>query len=69
MDAALRRQAKREGRSLNSVALEALARGIGLEAVPVKYHDLDFAIGTWVEDAEIDKVIQEQDQVDPDLWK
>ncbi len=69
VDAALRRKAKRERRSLNDVALEALSRGARIEQKPTEYHDLDFAIGTWVEDAEFDKIIQEQDQVDPDMWK
>jgi len=69
VDTALRRKAKREGKSLNQVALEALSRGVGVEQMPLKFHDLDFAIGTWVEDPEFDKIIQEQDQIDPEMWK
>ncbi|HEX4125175.1 MAG TPA: hypothetical protein VHY37_10655 [Tepidisphaeraceae bacterium] len=69
MDQTLRRKAKKEGRSLNEVAIEALARGVGLEMGPVKNHDLDFLFGTWVEDPEFDRAIEEQRQIDPDLWK
>lgn len=69
LDAALRRKAKREGKSLNQVALEALTRGAGTEQAPLKFHDLDFAIGTWVDDPEFDKIIEEQDQIDPEMWK
>jgi hypothetical protein len=46
-----------------------LSRGARIEQKPAEYHDLDFAIGTWVEDPEFDKIIQEQDQIDPDMWK
>jgi hypothetical protein len=69
VDSALRRKAKQEGKSLNEVAIEALARGAGLGQKPAENHDLDFAIGTWVEDAEFDKIIEEQRQIDPEMWK
>jgi hypothetical protein len=69
VDSALRRKAKQEGKSLNEVALEALSRGAGIDQKPLENHDLDFAIGTWVEDPEFDKIIEEQRQIDPDMWK
>jgi hypothetical protein len=69
IDSMLRKKAKKERKSLNQVALEALACGAGVEAVPAKNHSLDFAIGTWVEDPEFDKAIEEQRQIDPETWK
>jgi plasmid stability protein len=69
VDKALRQKARREGRSLNDIAIEALTRGAGIEGQITKNHELDFAIGTWVEDSEFDKVIADQRQIDPDLWK
>jgi hypothetical protein len=69
VDKALRHKAKKEGRSLNEVAIEALARGAGIELGIVKNHDLDFAIGTWDEDPEFDKSIDDLRRIDPDLWK
>jgi hypothetical protein len=69
VDKTLRQKARKEGRSLNEVAIEALSRGAGVELGIEKNHDLDFAIGTWVEDPEFDKAIGEQRQIDPDLWK
>lgn len=69
LDKALRQKARKEGRSLNEVAIEALSRGAGMNQGVVKNHDLDFAIGTWVHDPETEKVLQEQRQIDPDLWK
>lgn len=69
LDKALRRKAKAEGKSLNQVALEALSRGANLDEPKKKFHELDFAIGTWVEDPEFDKIIEEQRQIDPEMWK
>jgi hypothetical protein len=69
VDKALRRRARKEGRSLNEVAVEALSRGAGVEAVAAKNHDLDFAIGSWVEDAEFDRAIKDQRKIDVDMWK
>jgi len=69
VDAALRQRAKQEGKSLNQIALEALSRGLGTAQSPSKFHDLDFVIGTWVEDPEFDKIIEEQRQIDSEMWK
>jgi plasmid stability protein len=73
VDQALRRRAREQGRSLNDVALEALALGAGVASnangEPVRYMDLSDIAGSWVEDPEFDKVIAEQDQIDPDLWR
>ena len=65
----LRDVARREGKSLNRVTLEALERGLGIADEQVEYHDLDDLAGTWVEDPEFDRVIGEMDRGDPELWK
>jgi plasmid stability protein len=69
LDETLRRRARAEGRSLNDVAMEALARGAGLGEEKVRYRDLSGIAGTWVEDPECERVLAEQDRVDEDLWK
>jgi len=69
LDKALRQKARKEGRSLNEIAIEALSRGVGGYGGIVRNHDLDFAIGTWVEDAEVEKAIEDQRGIDQDLWK
>jgi hypothetical protein len=51
IDRALRQRAKQEAKSLNAVAVAALARGLELDARPVEYTDLDALIGSWQEDA------------------
>ena len=65
----LREVARREAKSLNRVALEALEKGLGMAEEAVEYHDLDDLAGTWIRDAEFDKVIEELERVDPELWQ
>jgi hypothetical protein len=68
VDAALRRKARQEGKSLNTVAVEALRLVTGTKP-PVKYRDLDFLAGTWVDDPEFHKAIEAQDQIDWEIWR
>lgn len=65
----LRKSAVREGKSLNTTLLEVLKRGLGLASEPHHYNDLDDLAGTWVEDPEFDRALQEMDTVDENLWK
>ena len=69
VDAELRRRAVEERKSLNEVALQALERGLGLSDQPIRYRDLDDLAGTWVDDPEFDRALEEMDQVDPELWQ
>lgn len=68
VDRAIRARAKKENKSLNQLALEALQQALGLDK-PKVYTDLDEFIGTWVEDPEFDKAIAEQDQIDEEKWR
>jgi hypothetical protein len=69
LDQALRRKSRREGKSLNTTALEVLATGLQLGKEPIRYDDLDFLVGTWVEDPKFDEAIHAQEQVDEELWR
>lgn len=69
VDHRLRDRAREEGKSLNRVAIEALERGLGLSGEEIEHHDLDDLAGTWIEDPEFDRAIEEMDRVDPELWK
>jgi len=55
IDRALRRRAREETKSLNTVAVEALARGLDLEARPREHTDLDALIGSWQNDPAFDR--------------
>ena len=54
---------------MNEIVVEALKAGIGLSGSPVRHTDLDDLAGTWVNDPEFDRAIQEMNRVDPELWK
>lgn len=69
VDKALRRKAKREGKSLNEAAVETLAEGLRMTGEPIRHHDLDFMRASWVEDPEFDAVVRSFDQINPKLWK
>jgi hypothetical protein len=69
VDAALRERARAAGKSLNEVAIEALAEGVGVTSTPRQRRNLDDIVGTWKEDKAFDEAIADQDQIDEDLWK
>ena len=69
VDRVLREQAKRQRKSLNEVALEALRRGVGFDTPEPVFDDLDDLAGTWEEDPDFEAVIKRQDVVDRKLWR
>ena len=70
VDQALRKRAKEQGRSLNDVAVEALAIATGATAAaPVKHCDLSEFAGKWQDDPEFDRIMAEQDRIDPEMWR
>ncbi len=69
VDVALRKRARAAGKSLNEVAIEALAEGAGVIGAPRKRRNLDDIAGSWKADKAFDEAIAAQDQIDEDLWK
>lgn len=69
LDEALRRKAREQGKSLNEVAIEALARGTGVTEDCCKHRDLDDIARTWREDSAFDSALAAQDTVDEDMWR
>lgn len=69
LDAALRRRAQEQRKSLNEVAIEALARGAGIGGERIRKRDLSYLAGTWQEDPEFDEAIADQDKVDEEMWR
>ena len=69
LDAALRQSARRQGKSLNEVAVEALARGAGLTESRNRQRDLDDIAGSWRKDPEFDRALAAQDTIEEDLWR
>jgi len=69
VDVALRERARVSGKSLNAVAVEALAQGVGVIVATRTRRNLDDIAGSWKADKAFDEAIAAQDQIDEDLWK
>ena len=69
LDKAIRRRAREKGKSLNQVALEALADGLGFSEEEVVRRDLSGIVGTWKAEAAVESALAAQDEVDEALWK
>jgi hypothetical protein len=68
LDEALRRAARERGKSLNEVALEALARGAGITPDRPRQRDLGDIAGTWRNDVAFDSALAWQDAIDQEMW-
>ena len=68
IDRIARDQSKKKHKSLNSVLLEALAKGLDTDK-QIEYHDMDDLAGTWVADPDIDAALDSFNKIDEDLWK
>lgn len=69
VDKALRAKAKAEGKSLNQTAVEVFTSALGVGQTKRKYRDLSDLVGSWVDDPEFDRAMEEQDRVEPELWR
>ena len=69
LDEAVRARASAQGKSLNEVAVEALADGLGLGAEDIARRDLSDVVGTWRKEAAVESALAAQDRVDKALWK
>jgi hypothetical protein len=69
LDEAIRERAKAEGKSLNEVAVVALAEGLGLGAQDIVRRDLSDVVGTWRKEAAVEAALAAQDRVDKGLWR
>ena len=66
---ALARRAAAEGKSVPEVALEAMAKGLGIEEQVGRKRDLSRFSGTWIEDPAVDAALQTFEEIDEDLWR
>lgn len=68
LDRALKMQAKRLGKSVNQLALEALAQSVGR---PVKRRSLRNMPGSWskAEAERFDRFLEKQRRIDEELWE
>lgn len=69
LDKALRRAARERGKSLNEVAIEALARGAGVTGERGRQRDLADIASTWRKDPAFDSARAAQDTIDEEKWR
>ena len=69
VDRALRELARQQGKTLNQVAIDALALACGVTEATLRHRDLTGIAGSWVADPDLDAALEEQDRIDEDLWK
>ena len=69
VDRAIRARARELGKSLNEVAVESLAAGLGLGSQPSVRRDLSGIVGTWRAERVVERALAEQDEVDEALWR
>lgn len=68
LDRAIRERARREGKSLNRVTIEALMQAFGLDGESLRRRDLSDLAGTWKDDSETERALAEQRRIETDLW-
>jgi plasmid stability protein len=69
LDEALRRVARERGKSLNEVAIDALARGAGVTGERVPQRNLSDITGTWRKDPAFDGALAAQQTIDEEMWR
>jgi hypothetical protein len=69
IDAALRRRARVQRKTLNQVAVEALAEGLGMLEEPKKRRSVQDLLGARRKDADLEAALDEQRRIDPELWR
>jgi plasmid stability protein len=69
VDAALRRRAKRQGRTLNEVAVQAMTEALGLVPESPRRRSVRDILGARPKDVELEAALDDQRQIDPVLWR
>ena len=69
LDAALRRRAHEEKKSLNALLVEALTSALGFGSEPAHHRDLSDIAGSWKNDKAFERAIADQHRIDKALWK
>jgi len=69
LDKEIRQRARAEGKSLNEIAVKALADSLGFGRKSVVRRDLSDIVGTWKREASVEAGLTAQDMVDEALWK
>lgn len=69
VDRAIKKKAAARGLSLNAYLVALLESDAGVTPSTRRFDDLDWIIGTWVDDPAVDAALAEQRTVDPREWE
>ena len=69
VDAALRRRAKRDRKTLNQVAVEAMSEGLGSILESARRRSLSDLLGARSKDPDLEIALKAQRRIDPKLWR
>ena len=69
LDAAVRRRAAREKRSLNDVVLRAIAEGLGVASADAPRRSFAALVGAAPRDRALAVALEAQRTIDPELWR
>jgi hypothetical protein len=73
IERALRERARLDQKSLDQAAVDAMARGLGIQPTapyePVTHRDLSDIAGTGGIDDEMEAIFWEHRRIDPEIWK
>jgi hypothetical protein len=69
LDRILRAKARAESKSINTVALEALQQGLGVNGASKQYDDLDWFFGSGKLERKVTQAIADHDVIHRDDWR
>lgn len=69
IDAALRKRAQHDRKTLNDAAVDALAEGLGLTREPQQRRSVRDLLGARSKDPALSAALDDQRKIDPDLWR
>ena len=69
LDRLIRKRAKEEGKSINTVAVEALMEAFGMRESEPSYRELSDLSGRWVDDPAVEEALEAQRGIDDEMWR
>ena len=69
LDKLIRKRAHEEGKSINTVAVEALMEAFGLRESDPSYRELAELSGSWVDDPAVEEALEAQRGIDDEMWR
>jgi hypothetical protein len=69
VDRELRKRAERERKSLNALLVQILSEAAGEDRARMRRRDLSKYSGSWIDDPEFDRAMEEFERIDEEMWR